>query len=149
MDNITIELLKKDEIDIIKEVETRQNINIISKENITKDFDSNTMFYYTLKLQNNIIGYIAFSLVIDTIEIESIVIDKFHQKKGYGTTLLNFTINFAKENNVSKIFLEVRKSNINAIKLYEKLGFEFLNIRKKYYTDTLEDALIYVKNLDI
>jgi len=147
MDNITIENLNLCEVDEIKTIEENQNINIISKNNILEDLKNNQTLYYTLKLDNRIIGYIAFDTVLENMDIQSIVIAKDYQHKGHGTTLLNFAFDYAIENNITNIFLEVRKSNEKAINLYEKLGFEFVNVRKRYYSDNFEDALIYLKKI--
>ena len=49
---------------------------------------------------------------------------------------------FAKESGAECIFLEVRESNVPAISLYKKLGFEELGIRKKFYEHPIEDAII-------
>lgn len=147
MDNIKIDKLNLNEVEFIKLIESNQNINIISKNSILEDLKSNQILYYTLKLNNKIIGYIAFDTVLENMDIQSIVIDKEYQHMGYGTILLNFAICYAKDNNIANIFLEVRKSNEKAINLYEKVGFKFINTRKKYYPDNFEDALIYVKNI--
>ena len=143
MDNLRIEKLNINEVDIIKKLEENQNIHIISKDTILNDLKTNQTLYFVLKSNNNIIGYISFNIVFENMDIQSIVIDKNFQKKGFGTYLLNFAIQYAKDNNVINIFLEVRKSNIKAIKLYEKIGFKFINTRKGYYPDNFEDALIY------
>lgn len=145
MDNIKIEKLKLDEVDSIKQIETEQNINIISKNNILEDLENNQTSYYTLKLENKIIGYIAFDTVLENMDIQSVVINKEYQHMGYGTILLKFAFDYATKNNISNIFLEVRKSNNKAISLYEKNGFEFVNIRKRYYPDNFEDAFVYLK----
>lgn len=145
MNNLQVELINFNEVDKIKEIENSQNVNIISKNNIISDLESDIVKYYAIKLGKRIIGYIAFEKVLENIDIHSIVIDKNHENRGYGTFLLYFVIEFAKKNNVSNIFLDVRKSNTKAINLYKKLGFKYINTRKNYYTDTHEDALIYVK----
>ena len=55
---------------------------------------------------------------------------------------LNFAKEAAKQENAKCIFLEVRESNVPAISLYKKLGFEELGIRKKFYEHPVEDAII-------
>lgn len=147
MDNIVIKKLHTNEVDIINEIEKNQNIHIISKDTIINDLKNNQILYYTLKLKSKIIGYISFNVVLENMDIHSIVIDKNYQKKGYGTYLLNFALKYAKDNDVNNIFLEVRKSNTKAINLYKKIGFDFINTRKRYYPDNFEDALIYSKKI--
>ena len=67
--------------------------------------------------------------------------------KGIANMLMEKGNVLAKEQNAESIFLEVRVSNAPAIALYEKHGFENLGIRKKYYTDPIEDAMIMVRKV--
>ena len=136
--------LSKEDIQDILNIQKEQNIYISSEENILNDLEYTSFKYFTLKYKNKIIGYISFSYVID-IEIEAIVIKKDFQRLGLGTLLLNFVFEFAKTNNIENIFLEVRISNTPARKLYDKCGFKEINIRKNYYNDTNEDAIILLK----
>lgn len=136
--------LSKEDIQDILNIQKEQNIYISSEENILNDLEYTSFKYFTLKYKNKIIGYISFSYVID-IEIEAIVIKKDFQRLGLGTLLLNFVFEFAKTNNIENIFLEVRISNTPARKLYDKCDFKEINIRKNYYNDTNEDAIILLK----
>ena len=138
-----------DDISEMKSLENELNINILSENNMKEDMQNKNYIYFVLKdkEKNNILGYIAISYVLDTIDILSIVIKKDYQKKGFGSILLEYVIEFSKNNDVSSILLEVRSSNLPAIKFYEKYNFEKINTRKKYYSNPVEDALIY--KLDI
>ena len=75
------------------------------------------------------IGYVYFFHVKDEIEIIKICIIKSHQRKNYGSIL----INEIKKLKIKKIFLDVSVDNINAIKFYYKNGFKKIGIRKGYY----------------
>ncbi|MCK4608975.1 MAG: ribosomal protein S18-alanine N-acetyltransferase [Gammaproteobacteria bacterium] len=101
----------------------------------------------SISVCGEIIGFIAFSLCADECNILNIGIKRKKQGKGYGTALLQAAIEYAKQYDVNKIWLEVRASNQAAIRLYQKLGFTEIDIRKNYYsalnlTDS-EDAAIY------
>lgn len=145
--NLTFEKIKEKEVDNIKNIEIEQNISILSKESIKNELNSTTSFYYVCKFENEIIGYVNFSIVLDTMELNSIVVKKDFKQKGIATYMLDKVINIAKEKNISKIFLEVRKSNIPAQNLYKKFNFKHINTRNKYYSDNLEDAYIYSLSL--
>ena len=88
-----------------------------------------------------IVGYVILLDSIDVWEIMKIAVDREQRKKGYGDKLLNYIFNFAQ----MPIMLEVRESNIPAIKFYRKNGFEKIGVRKNYYHDTNEAAHIMIK----
>ncbi|MCX8074720.1 MAG: ribosomal protein S18-alanine N-acetyltransferase [Clostridia bacterium] len=137
------------DIDDVLNLEKSQDINILSKDSLLSDLKNESSRYYILKLNEKIVGYIGSKILVDSLDIESIVIKKDLQNKGYGKILLKHVIEVAKNENIQNIFLEVRCSNIPAIKLYEKFGFKKLNVRKNYYKNPVEDAAIYVLNLSI
>ncbi len=68
------------------------------------------------------------------------------QNKGYGKALLRFIIELLKNEGISFLTLEVRKSNVIAQKLYESFGFKRSHIRKDYYKN--EDAYVYIKEVN-
>ena len=147
MDNIIISKMKDEDIEEALLTEQSHNIHILSK-NILKEDIKNKNYNYLVAKNNNgkIIGYIGISYVLDSADIISIVVHKDYTQKGIATLLLQEIFAFAKENNIQKIMLEVRKSNIPAQKLYEKHGCKQIAIRNNYYDNT-EDALIYEKEL--
>ncbi len=147
MDNILISKMQDEDIDEALLTEQSHNIHILSK-NILKEDIKNKNYYYLVAKNNQkkIVGYIGISYVLDEADIISIVVHKDYTKNGIATLLLQEIFKFAKDNNIQKLMLEVRNSNIPAQKLYEKHGFKQITIRKNYY-DNSEDALIYEKEL--
>jgi len=91
-----------------------------------------------------IFGYYVANIAIDQCEILNITIAKEKQGIGRGNLLLKNLISLCSEKNISNIFLEVRASNVNAIKLYEKNGFNEVGIRHNYYQkeNGKEDGLL-------
>ena len=148
INNITIKKLEKNDINKILQIEKSQNVTILKETVILDDMsNSNNTLYFGAIYNDIIVGYIAITYVIDTRDILSIVTMKNYENIGVATLLLEYIFNFAKKNNVNKIFLEVRTSNTKAINLYEKNNFKLISKRKNYYTDTKEDALIYLKEI--
>ena len=148
INNITIKKLEKNDINKILQIEKSQNVTILKETVILDDMsNSNNTLYFGAIYNDIIVGYIAITYVIDTIDILSIVTMKNYENVGVATLLLEYIFNFAKKNNVNKIFLEVRTSNTKAINLYEKNNFKLISKRKNYYTDTKEDALKYLKEI--
>ena len=83
----------------------------------------------------------------DEMEILTFGVIPEYRRQGMGIQLLNQMFEYAHQNSISKIFLDVVEDNIPAIKLYEKMGFSLMNRRKGYYQNGKKDALIYVKEL--
>jgi ribosomal-protein-alanine N-acetyltransferase len=106
---------------------------------------------WLLEQNNEIIGYIIFSLKAQECEILNLCIKSTQQKRGFGTKLLQKALQFTKNHNIDMIFLEVRESNKAAINLYNKIGFNELGIRKNYYPAKKgrEDAIILGLDLTI
>lgn len=137
--------------DLLKQLEELSISNFsstyFSKDTFKKSISSNNERTYLLLDNSILIGYVFISKVLDEVEIYQICISKIYQNNGYGKILLDDLFELLEIEKVKKIFLEVRKSNINAIKLYEKSLFKQISVRKNYYEDNLEDALIYEKEL--
>lgn len=97
--------------------------------------------------EEKVIGYIIATDVAGEAEIQRIAIDSQYRKNGYGAVLLEKYINNCIADGISCIHLEVRAGNIPAISLYEKFGFEQVGLRKGYYPDNGEDAVLYTLTL--
>lgn len=96
-----------------------------------------------------VIGYCIVSVAVGEAHILNISVDPKFQGKGYGKKLMEHLIEVVAEKNAETIFLEVRPSNQAAVKLYEKLGFNEIGVRKDYYPapDGREDALMLAKEI--
>jgi [ribosomal protein S18]-alanine N-acetyltransferase len=75
-------------------------------------------------------------------ELQYLVVGEKFRLRGLATLLLNELIEYARSRNARAIFLEVRESNQSARALYRKLGFEETGLRKSYYSDPPEDAIL-------
>ena len=80
-------------------------------------------------------------------ELENIVVAHKHQKRGIGAHLIRALARAARDQNASRIFLEVRESNAAARRLYEKCGFALTGRRPSYYAAPREDAILYALSL--
>lgn len=89
-----------------------------------------------------ITGYMGLYLSFDEASVTNVAVSSAYRKRGYGEALVEAAKQVAKEAGAECIFLEVRQSNIPALSLYKKLGFEELGIRKKFYEHPVEDAII-------
>ena len=94
-------------------------------------------------------GYGVFYHSADQAEINSLAIAEDQRRKGLGTFLLKKAAGILKEGGAKKLFLEVRRSNEGAIKFYEKHRFLMSDVRRNFYDNPKEDALVMVKVLKL
>lgn len=87
-------------------------------------------------------GFCAFWLVFDEIHINNVAVRPGLRAQGIGTTLLRRVLEEARTLGARRATLEVRASNERARRLYERLGFYVAGVRRDYYTNPVEDALI-------
>ena len=116
------------------------NLDLINELNSISGFKISCGIYdsiYLYKLNAEIIGFINFSIIYDRSELNYIFVLQKYRKKGYAKKMIDFLIDYVENNNCSNITLEVRCSNISAIKFYEKNGFKKASIRKNYYDNEL------------
>lgn len=112
---------------------TDDRIEILNKDNILKEL-----------LIDNVQGYIICNSVAGESELLRIAIEDNYKGQGYSKLLMNAY--FEKiDNECERYFLEVRSKNKVARALYEKYAYTQMGIRKKYYTNPTDDAVIYSK----
>jgi ribosomal-protein-alanine N-acetyltransferase len=93
------------------------------------------------ELDGRIVGYVLYWLLPETIDIHNLATHTDHRRHGVARRLLNRVLAYARDQSISRVTLEVRKSNLAAQKLYESMGFVTTGLRKGYYSDDGEDAL--------
>lgn len=107
-----------------------------------EEFSEEENFDSGFTRKNKITGYIGMYISFDEANITNVAVLPECRKKGYGNALVTAAKQKAVEKQVERIFLEVRVSNVPAISLYQKMGFENLGIRKNFYDHPKEDANI-------
>jgi [ribosomal protein S18]-alanine N-acetyltransferase len=91
---------------------------------------------------DDLLGYVINSRYVDAWHIMNVAVDPDRRRRGIATRLLEQLFELTRDDERRGYTLEVRISNEDAIRLYEQLGFEPRGIRRGYYTDNKEDALI-------
>jgi len=92
--------------------------------------------------EGGVVGYAFVSRYVDAWHIMNVAVATDHRRRGIATALLERLFELTASDPRSGYTLEVRVSNTQAIRLYERLGFEARGTRRGYYTDNREDALI-------
>ena len=145
MDNIIIEEMNLSHLDCIKDIletdfDDFWNYNVFKTE-----LENKNSKYIIAKINNEIVGFVGITIILDTAEITNIVVKKSIRGKGISTILLKNIIEFAKSNNCNTINLEVNCSNLVAINLYKKFDFVQVGLRKNYYDR--QDGLLFTKSI--
>lgn len=144
INNIKINYMKLADIDDICRVEAEAyGEHHWSRDSFVDELDNNIANYYVARNENGeLLGYLGAWVILDEVHVTTLAVSKdFRRNKVAQTLLLNF-IEDCYSKKVKYITLEVRVSNEPAIALYEKFGFHSLGLRRNYYQDNMEDALI-------
>ena len=97
---------------------------------------------YVFTIDNNIVAFLIFTIMYNKCEIVDIFVEEKYRNRGIAQNLIKEII---KDFDVENITLEVSENNISAIKLYEKLDFKKVAIRKNYYKDN--DGFLMLKEV--
>lgn len=104
---------------------------------------NSAMHYLVAEADGVLLGGGGFMMVAGECQITNVAIRKEHRGRGYGKLLVQSILRAAMEAGASDVTLEVRRSNVPAIRLYENLGFQSAGIRPGFYEKPTEDAVIY------
>lgn len=139
-----IEYMKEGDIKDVLRIEQASFSMPWSREMFLCELTDHPFSYlYVAKDRNNkILGYICYWLVFDEMNILNLAVDEEYRKKGIGNDLIKFALMDGVNRGAGTVILEVRSSNKAAIKLYEKFGFKEVAVRKGYYDNPREDALL-------
>ena len=140
--NLIIRPMTKDDVDSVYIVEEDCFVDPWSKESIRKELKNDLARYLVAQLDNKIVGYIGVWFVVDEGHITNVAVHSDYRGKKIGDNLVKEMIQLCKQSNIVAMTLEVRASNSIAQNLYRKYGFKMGGIRKEYYSDNKEDAII-------
>lgn len=97
--------------------------------------------------EEKLVGFSCLQTIADEGEILNIAVSRESRQCGIGSKLMAYMLKYAKNIGVGTLFLEVRDSNIPARKMYESFGFVPISVRKRYYSNPDEDAIIMMLKL--
>lgn len=117
-----------------------------SKKSFEDALANSENIYLVAQEENQILGYCGLWGVVGEGQITNVAVDKMHQKKGIGGMLLAALLDKGEKKGIGAYTLEVRESNKPALALYEKFNFKNVGIRKNYYEEPTEHAVIMWRN---
>ncbi len=148
-ENVQLRLMKLEDIDHVLEVEKSSFPSPWTRDAFYNELLKNHFAYYVVaQVGQKIVGYCGVWLIMDEAHITNIAVHPEYRGRKIGKCLLRNMMVFAQMQGAKKMTLEVRPSNHAALNLYEQLGFVRSGIRKGYYTDNHEDAIIMWADLE-
>ena len=113
-----------------------------SEKSILDTLKQSQAFIVVAEQGNAIVGYCIVYFVLDEAEIVRVAVDASLRKQGVGQELLRKTCHICKEKGIERLLLDVREGNENARRFYQAFGFEVDGLRKNFYDNPKEHAVL-------
>ena len=120
-----------------------------SENSIASELDNKLSLWFVAVEDGKVVGYVGSQTVLGWTDMMNIAVHPDYRRRGIAESLVEKLVDALKANQAENLTLEVRASNTPAISLYEKLGFLQVGLRKNYYHNPKEDALILRKEWEI
>ncbi|WP_066372251.1 ribosomal protein S18-alanine N-acetyltransferase [Neobacillus fumarioli] len=147
-DTYAFRYMREEDIDQVLEVEHASFTLPWSREAFYNEIHNNKFaVYIVLEHEERIIGYCGVWIVVDEAHVTNVAILPAYRGRKLGEAMMRKLMSVSREMGAKRMTLEVRVSNYIAQSLYRKMGFQNGGIRKNYYSDNLEDALVMWVNL--
>jgi [ribosomal protein S18]-alanine N-acetyltransferase len=148
MDTVVFNITRRDDLTEILKIERLSFPSPWNLHTFLSLLHDKNSFNLTAWCNGKIVGYCFTLAMRKMVHLLNLAIHPDCQQRGIARCLLDEIILFARSNNKSYVFLEVRKSNNIAQKLYTSMGFSHAFTWNRYYTDSGEDAYIMVKKIE-
>jgi len=136
-----------DDLDAVLDIERASFTNPWTREMYLAELDNRGVSYcFVIRDgRGTVVGFCSFWRVLDELHINNLAVAPDHRGAGAGTALLEHVLAEGRRLGAKRASLEVRRSNDPARRLYERLGFQVAGVRRAYYTNPVEDALVLWK----
>jgi len=139
---VHVRSLRLSDLPAIEEIERRAYRTPWSRSMFASELAKSSSICLGAVEGERLVGYVVNSRYVDAWHVMNVAVDPDYQRRGIATRLLERLFELTADDHRRGYTLEVRVSNHDAIRLYEKLGFERRGTRRGYYTDNREDALV-------
>ncbi len=119
-----------------------------SKELFEEELKRDVAYYFVMEEEGQLAGYMGYWEAPQEAHIINLAIAPRFRQKGWGLKMMDYCLAFAQKRGARLATLEVRESNEAARRLYDKCGFRTVAIRKKYYSDNQEDAVVMIREIE-
>ena len=140
--NVLVSFMEESDLDNILEISALSFAISWSKNSYLQELSNPIAKYLVAKIDGKVVGFIGTWVVLDEAHITNIAVHPNYRNHGIASKLLEELIAHCKSLGCVAFTLEVRASNKAAKSLYMKYGFENAGVRKGYYEDNKEDAIL-------
>ena len=119
-----------------------------SKELFDEELKRDAAHYFVLEMEGRLAGYMGYWEAPQEAHIINLAIAPAFRNRGLGKEMMEFCLEFARKRGAALATLEVRQGNLAAQGLYQKCNFRVVAIRKKYYSDNQEDAIVMIRDIE-
>lgn len=142
LSTLRYETLREEHIESVLAIEKAGQSAPWSAASFRNEINHKHAVFLVAFLGGEIVGYVGVWLLVDEAHITTVMVRDDHRRQGLGDRLVREALTRAREKGMTDATLEVRAGNIAALKLYERLGFLNVAVRKRYYPDNQEDAVV-------
>ncbi len=142
---MTVRVMETEDLDSVMEIENEAFSPPWTKEGFFTFLIREDTLFLTAEDKSGIVGYAGLLMVLDEAEILNIAVRHDRRKEGIGHFLMQSLLLLSGESGIHTIHLEVRESNHSARRLYARHGFKEVGLRRSYYTDPTEDAVLMTR----
>jgi [ribosomal protein S18]-alanine N-acetyltransferase len=145
--SVVVEPAKETDIDAIDEIEQHSFKSPWPRDTFKAELLREWARLDVARIEDRLVGFCNYWLVTTELHILAIATHPDYRGRGIARRLLDHVLDVARTTGCSLASLEVRRSNVPAIALYERAGFKTVHVRTRYYQDDDEDALVMLKAL--
>lgn len=151
-ENITIEDMKEGDLSEVLKIEEESFSDPWTYSMFNAELSNPFSYQWVARgvaRDNSVVltGFICFWIVEDEAHILDLAVHPLYRRRGVGSLLIKTSLDYWKDAGVKSAYLEVRESNEDARRLYERFGFKVITRRPKYYTRPREDAYVMFRDL--
>ena len=147
MSKVTLRKMAEKDLLRVSQIEKEIFSDPWSYDAFKTDLNNDMAYPIVAELEDNVIAYSNIYIVAGEVQIGNFAVAAGHRKKGIGRKLMNEIMRIGAEKKCSVIFLEVRESNEPARSLYASFGFKSAGMRRDYYSNPRESAIIMAREL--
>lgn len=142
MNAVTIREMFPEDIPVIAAIERASFTAPWSETSFYSEVYNRNSITRVGEFNGEIVGYICIKMVVDECHLLDLAVHPDYRRRGIAKMLFNNALKDLEDDGCRRLYLEVRAANFPAKIFYEKLGFKTIGMRKNYYLNPQEDALI-------